>query len=128
MTTTVSDTNGTTHEDRRTPPVYSMRALAPYGAEKIRPVLDRIFAVKEQRPETSKGGIVLPTTTVGGKDLWPFYRVIAVGPDVKADIKPGDRIVFQQAIKWDFGDGFCCWALPENQLLAVQSQNEIPSA
>lgn len=54
----------------------------------LKPLQDRVVAIKEQPMETTKSGILL-----GGAKEAPAYAVVeSVGPDVKT-IKKGDKII-----------------------------------
>lgn len=54
----------------------------------LKPLQDRIVAVKEQPIETTKSGILLGTAKEA-----PAYAVVeSVGPDVKI-VKKGDKII-----------------------------------
>lgn len=56
----------------------------------LKPLQDRIIAVKEQAAETTKSGILL-----GEAKEKPAYAVVeSVGPDVKV-VKKGDKIVYK---------------------------------
>jgi len=56
----------------------------------LKPLSDRIVAVKEEAMTTTKSGILL-----GEAKEAPAYAVVeAVGPDVK-NVKQGDKIVYK---------------------------------
>ncbi len=56
----------------------------------LKPLSDRIVALKEQPMETTKSGILL-----GEAKEAPAYAVVeSVGPDVKS-VKKGDKIVYK---------------------------------
>lgn len=56
----------------------------------LKPLQDRVVALKEQPMETTKSGILL-----GEAKEAPAYAVVeSVGPDVKL-VKPGDKIVYK---------------------------------
>ena len=56
----------------------------------LKPLQDRVVAVKDQPMETTKSGILLGTA----KET-PAYAVVkSVGPDVK-NVKKGDKIVYK---------------------------------
>ncbi len=56
----------------------------------LKPLQDRIIAIKEQPMETTKSGILL-----GEAKEAPAYAVVeSVGPDVKV-VKVGDKIVYK---------------------------------
>lgn len=56
----------------------------------LKPLQDRVVALKEQPMETTKSGILL-----GEAKETPAYAVVeSVGPDVKT-VKPGDKIVYK---------------------------------
>ena len=58
---------------------------------KLTPVKENvILKVIEKEEEVSESGIILPSSK---KDDSPIYEVIAVGPNVLIDIKPGDKVV-----------------------------------
>ena len=57
----------------------------------LKPLQDRIVAIKEEPVKTTKSGILL-----GDAGEKPAYATVeSVGPDVKS-IKKGDRIVYKQ--------------------------------
>lgn len=57
----------------------------------LKPLSDRVVALKEQPMETTKSGILL-----GNAKEAPSYAVVeSVGPDVKT-VKSGDKIVYKQ--------------------------------
>lgn len=56
----------------------------------LKPLQDRVVAVKEAAVETTKSGILL-----GVAEEKPSYAVVeSVGPDVKT-VKKGDKIVYK---------------------------------
>lgn len=56
----------------------------------LKPLSDRIVAIKEEPMETTKSGILL-----GEAKETPAYAVVeSVGPDVKI-VKTGDKIVYK---------------------------------
>ena len=58
----------------------------------LKPLADRVVAVREQKESNTASGLYLPD---GAKEK-PAYAVVqAVGPEVK-DIKKGDKIVFKE--------------------------------
>lgn len=64
---------------------------------KIIPVQDRVLIKLLEPPETSKGGIVLPSSA---KEKSTLAEVLAVGPggmvdgkEVVMTVKPGDKVV-----------------------------------
>ena len=58
----------------------------------LKPLADRVVAVREQKESKTASGLYLPD---GAKEK-PAYAVVqAVGPGVK-DIKKGDKIVFKE--------------------------------
>jgi chaperonin GroES len=58
----------------------------------IKPLADRVVAVREEAKTQTASGIYLPDTA---KEK-PAYAVVeAVGPDVKG-IKKGDRVIFKE--------------------------------
>jgi chaperonin GroES len=58
----------------------------------IKPLADRIVAVKEETPNKTASGILLPESA---KEKSVIAKVVAVGPDVKS-LKVGDRIVYKE--------------------------------
>lgn len=57
----------------------------------LKPLQDRVVAIKEEPLKTTKSGILL-----GGAEEKPAYATVeSVGPDVKA-VKKGDKIVYKQ--------------------------------
>lgn len=57
----------------------------------IKPLADRVVAVREEAKTQTASGIYLPDTA---KEKPAYATVVAVGPDVK-EIKNGDRIVYK---------------------------------
>lgn len=57
----------------------------------IKPLADRVVAVREEAKKQTASGIYLPDTA---KEKPAYATVEAVGPDVK-EIKKGDRIVYK---------------------------------
>lgn len=56
----------------------------------LKPLQDRVVAVKEEPMETTKSGILLGTAKEA-----PAYAVVeSVGPDVKT-VKKGDKIIYK---------------------------------
>ena len=104
------------------------KELEQYGCEGLRPLSNYIITQKVDRPETTPGGIILPDKEQADsrKDTFPFFEVLAVGPDLKGDtvgkIEVGDYVVFQHSIRMQLPDGFELWVLPENQVLALVSK------
>ena len=59
----------------------------------IKPLTDRVVAVKEQPLEKTKSGILL-----GESKETPAYAIVeSVGPDVK-NIKKGDKIIYKEYV------------------------------
>lgn len=58
----------------------------------IKPLADRVVAVREKAQETTASGLYLPTEA---KEKPVLAKVEAVGPDVKG-LKVGDRIVYKE--------------------------------
>lgn len=58
----------------------------------IKPLADRVVAVREEAQETTASGLYLPTAA---KEKPVLAKVVAVGPDVKS-LKEGDRIVYKE--------------------------------
>ena len=58
----------------------------------IKPLADRVIAVREQTPSRTASGIYLPETS---KEKPVVAKVVAVGPDVKS-LKIGDKIVYKE--------------------------------
>jgi len=57
----------------------------------IKPLADRVVAVREVAATKTASGIYLPDNA---KEKPAFAKVVAIGPDVKG-IKVGDRIVYK---------------------------------
>lgn len=57
----------------------------------IKPLTDRVVAVKEQPLEKTKSGILLGQA----KEAPAYATVTAIGPDVKT-IKKGDKIIYKE--------------------------------
>lgn len=58
----------------------------------IKPLADRVVAVREEAKTQTASGIYLPDTA---KEKPVLAKVEAVGPDVKG-IKKGDRIIYKE--------------------------------
>lgn len=58
----------------------------------IKPLADRVVAVREQAQTKTASGIYLPESS---KEKPALAKVTAVGPDVKT-LKVGDRIVYKE--------------------------------
>lgn len=58
----------------------------------IKPLADRVVAVREEVKTQTASGLYLPETS---KEKPVVAKVIAVGPDVK-HLKTGDRIVYKE--------------------------------
>ena len=56
----------------------------------IKPLADRVVAVREKAAEKTAGGLYLPDNA---KEKLAIFVVQAVGPDVKS-VKKGDRILY----------------------------------
>lgn len=63
--------------------------------KQIKPLADRIVIEQELMEETSKGGIILPSTVT--KEKPTEGTVLAKGAKVSTDIKLGDKVFFK---KW----------------------------
>ena len=57
----------------------------------LRPVSVWIVAKRLDKVEVSEGGLYLPAVAQEHKHA---ATVVAVGPDVKIQVKPGDKVVF----------------------------------
>lgn len=58
----------------------------------IKPLADRIVAVREEAKTQTASGIYLPDNA---KEKPVMVEVVAVGPDVK-DIKVGERVIYKE--------------------------------
>lgn len=58
----------------------------------IKPLGDRVVAVREQVPEKTASGLYLPDNA---KEKPVLAKVEAVGPDAKS-VKPGDKILYKE--------------------------------
>ncbi len=58
----------------------------------IKPLADRVVAVREQAQEKTASGLYLPESS---KEKPVIATVVAVGPKV-ADVKVGDKIVYKE--------------------------------
>lgn len=58
----------------------------------IKPLADRVVAVREEVSTKTASGIFLPESS---KEKPVIAKVVAVGPDVK-HLKPGNRIVYKE--------------------------------
>ncbi len=58
----------------------------------IKPLADRVVAVREKAQEKTASGLYLPDTS---KEKPVVAEVVAVGPDAKS-VKKGDKIVYKE--------------------------------
>ncbi|QHN42307.1 co-chaperone GroES [Candidatus Mycosynbacter amalyticus] len=58
----------------------------------IKPLADRVVAVREKAQEKTASGLFLPDSS---KEKPVVAEVVAVGPDAKA-VKKGDKIVYKE--------------------------------
>lgn len=58
----------------------------------IKPLADRVVAVREKAQEKTASGLYLPDSS---KEKPVTAKVVAVGPDAKA-VKVGDKIVYKE--------------------------------
>lgn len=58
----------------------------------IKPLADRVVAVREKAQEKTASGLYLPDSS---KEKPVMAEVVAVGPDAKA-VKKGDKIVYKE--------------------------------
>jgi len=58
----------------------------------IKPLADRVVAVREKAPTKTASGLYLPDTA---KEKPVVASVVAVGPDVKT-VKVGDKILYKE--------------------------------
>lgn len=58
----------------------------------IKPLADRVVAVREEKPTKTASGLYLPDNA---KEKPVMAKVKAVGPDVKT-LKVGDRIIYKE--------------------------------
>ena len=58
----------------------------------IKPLADRVVAVREKAQERTASGLFLPDSS---KEKPVVAEVVAVGPDAKA-VKKGDKIVYKE--------------------------------
>mgnify|MGYP001564187919 CR=1 FL=1 len=56
----------------------------------IKPLADRVVAVRAEVATKTASGILIPESA---QEKTPVFHVKAVGPDVKA-VKPGDKILY----------------------------------
>lgn len=57
----------------------------------VKAVLDRVFIRLDKKEQKTKAGIILTDALKSEKTIG---KVEGIGPDVKADIKIGDKILF----------------------------------
>lgn len=92
----------------------------------ILPLRDKVLVKKDNPEEISKGGIILPETTLA-KDTQQLGTVVDVGLGItNADgvftpneLKPGQRIIYNKYCGTDckeLGDGL--WLISESEILA----------
>jgi co-chaperonin GroES (HSP10) len=101
--------------------------LGKFGYENAKCIGTNVLCIRAQRPkeQISSGGIVVPAPAgTDKKDAWPFFLVLAVGPDGPPDgsggkVEPGDTIIFQQALMVNLGAGVQLHLCPANQVMMV---------
>lgn len=82
----------------------------------IKPLADRVVAVREEAKTQTASGIYLPDTA---KEKPVFARVEAVGPDVK-NVKKGDLIIYKEYSTTDLKiDGTDYLIVNEEDILAT---------
>lgn len=82
----------------------------------IKPLADRVVAVREEAKTQTASGIYLPDTA---KEKPVLARVEAVGPDVKG-VKKGDRIIYKEYSTTDLKiDGTEYLIVNEEDILAT---------
>lgn len=82
----------------------------------IKPLLDRVLAVREETQTKTASGLFLPE---GVKEKPVMAKVLAVGPDVKG-LKVNDRIVYKEYTTTDLKvDGVEYLIVKEEDVLAV---------
>lgn len=82
----------------------------------IKPLADRLLAVREEAQAKTASGIYLPETS---KEKPVIAKVMAVGPDVKS-LKVGDRIVYKEYATTDLKvDGTDYLIVKEDDVLAT---------
>ncbi len=59
----------------------------------IKPLHDNVILKKEEVENKTSSGIILTTET---KKMPSVARVVALGPDCKADIKENDKVVYKE--------------------------------
>lgn len=59
----------------------------------LKPLYKNVVLKKEEQEQKTASGIILSTET---KELPSIGKVVAVGPECKANLKEGDRVVFKQ--------------------------------
>lgn len=79
----------------------------------LKPVSVWIVAKRAPKEEVSSGGIVLVKHAVDEKHM---AQVLAVGPDVKIDVKVGDKIVFGRYAGDEFEEQML---IKEDEVMAV---------
>lgn len=91
--------------------------------ELMKPLGDRVLVKRAQTEETSKGGIVLPSSAQQGKNTGTVVAVGTRGHLVEKELlKPGDHILFLP----DRGlpvnvNGEDCLILSEDEIVAVEN-------
>ena len=82
----------------------------------IKPLGDRVVAVKEKAKEKTSSGLFLPESS---KEKPVFAKVISVGPDVK-NIKEDDKIIYKEYSTTDLKiDGSDFLIVKEEDILAT---------
>lgn len=82
----------------------------------IKPLGDRVVAVKEEAKEKTSSGLFLPESS---KEKPVFAKVISVGPDVK-NIKEDDKIIYKEYSTTDLKiDGSDFLIVKEEDILAT---------
>lgn len=82
----------------------------------IRPLMDRVIAVREEAQTKTASGLFLPENT---KEKSVIAKVLAIGPEIK-ELKVGDRIVYKEYTTTDLKiDGTEYLIIKEEDVLAI---------
>lgn len=70
---------------------------------KLKPVGDRLLVTQEETENKTRSGIYL---TESAKTTWFVGKVLAIGDDIKINVKEGDRVMYSSYFTTLEGIGF----------------------
>jgi co-chaperonin GroES (HSP10) len=98
------------------------------GMEKItHAVGDKVLIRQIKPPEVTDAGIVIPPSAQGGKDNAKYAlhgEVLAVGPDVPADVEVGDHVIFDRYTRTVNWRGDELRVVPADEVLLILGKSQ----